>query len=423
MGDYGTVCSLNRAAVCRQWRVDAIRRVDVHNFYISWYAKSLRCSVRQQAPKRRDDAGMRNGMGADINTKANISATNDGPSIGAVDLFCGIGGLTYGLRTSGIDVVAGYDLDSSCEYAYEANNGEGTFICKNVSEVTGDEINERLKDFDIKVLVGCAPCQPFSTHRKDKKHRERHKDWGLLAQFGRLAEEVMPDYISMENVPELVKESIFTDFVATLKRLGYSVTYNVVKAEEYGVPQRRRRLLLLASKEGAISLIGPTNDEEDAVTVRQAIGELPPVKAGGVCQGDPLQTASILTDINLKRIRASKPNGTWRDWPEELRLDCHKKDSGKTYPSVYGRMAWDETAPTITTQFYCYGTGRFGHPQQDRALTLREGAILQSFPADYKFIQDGEKISRKAVARHIGNAVPPKLGEAVGRSIIAACAQ
>lgn len=347
--------------------------------------------------------------------------TSDSPTIGAVDLFCGIGGLTYGLRSSGIDVVAGFDLDESCKFAYEANNGEGTFICKNVGDVTGAEIKGLLENFDVKVLVGCAPCQPFSTHRKDKKHRERHKDWGLLAQFGRLAREVMPDYISMENVPELVKESIFTDFVATLEELNYSVTYNVVRAEEYGVPQRRRRLLLLAAKEGAVSLIDPTNDDEHVITVRDAIGGLPPVEAGGVCEGDPLQTASVLTEVNMRRIRASKPNGTWRDWPEELRLDCHKKKSGVTYPSVYGRMAWDETAPTITTQFYCYGTGRFGHPEQDRALTLREGAILQSFPADYTFVKQGEKICRKSIARHIGNAVPPKLGEAVGRSIIAAC--
>lgn len=362
-------------------------------------------------------------MGADIEVRANIPTGDGGPTIGAADLFCGIGGLTYGLRTSGIDVVAGFDLDGSCQYAYEANNGQATFICKNVGEIKGEEISELLKNFDIKVLVGCAPCQPFSTHRKDKKHRNLHKDWGLLAQFGRLAGEVMPDYISMENVPELMKETVFTAFVASLDRLGYAVTYNVVRAEEYGVPQRRRRLLLLASKEGAISLIEPTNDDEHAVTVRQAIGKLPTVKAGGVCQSDPLQTASILTGINLKRIQASTPNGTWRDWPEELRLDCHKKASGKTYPSVYGRMAWDETAPTITTQFYCYGTGRFGHPEQDRALTLREGAILQTFPADYKFIQDGGRISRKAIARYIGNAVPPKLGEAVGRSILAACAR
>ncbi len=349
-------------------------------------------------------------------------ATNNNPTIGAVDLFCGIGGLTYGLRTSGIDVVAGYDLDDSCKYAYETNNGEGSFICKNVSEVTGEEIKKHLRDFNVKALVGCAPCQPFSRHRKDKKHRERHKDWGLLAQFGRLAKEVMPDYISMENVPELMKESIFTDFVEILENLGYTVTYNVVKAEEYGVPQHRRRLLLLASKEGRIGLIPPTCDEKHMVTVRNAIGKLPPVKAGGSCKDDPLQTASALSDLNLRRIKASTQNGTWRDWPEDLRLDCHKKSSGKTYPSVYGRMAWDETSPTITTQFYMYGTGRFGHPEQNRALTLREGAVLQSFPEDYAFTRPGEKISRKAIARHIGNAVPPKLGEAIGKSIIAACA-
>lgn len=360
-------------------------------------------------------------VGVSIDVRTDISSTSDDLAVGAVDLFCGIGGLTYGLRASGIKVVAGYDLDDSCRYAYEANNDEATFVCKNVSEVTGREIKERLEGFDVKILAGCAPCQPFSTHRKDKKHRERHKDWGLLAHFGRLVEEVMPDYVSMENVPELTKESIFADFVATLRRLEYTVAYGVVNAEEYGVPQHRRRLLLLASKEGNISLIDPTNGEKGVVTVRDAIGGLPAVEAGGSCGGDLLQTASSLSEINIRRIRASVPNGTWRDWPEELWLECHKKDSGQTYPSVYGRMAWDETSPTITTQFYMYGTGRFGHPEQDRALTLREGAILQSFPADYEFVRPGEKLSRKAIARHIGNAVPPKLGEAVGKSIVAAC--
>lgn len=360
-------------------------------------------------------------IGNFIVTPVRISSNDDSPSVGAVDLFCGVGGLTYGLRAAGIDVVAGIDLDDSCQYAYEANNGNNTFIKKNVNEVTGDEINNLLKDFDIKVLVGCAPCQPFSTHRKDKKHRNQHKDWGLLAQFGRLVREVKPDYVSMENVPELVKESVFTDFVDTLKELDYSVHFEVVKAEEYGVPQKRRRLLLLAAKDGTINLIPPGDVVEKHATVRSAIGKLPAVRAGESCDSDSLQTASVLTDINLRRIQASKPNGTWRDWPDELKLNCHKKSSGKTYPSVYGRMSWDEPAPTITTQFYCYGTGRFGHPEQDRALTLREGAILQSFPTDYVFAKPNEKVSRKAIARHIGNAVPPKLGEAVGKSIIAAC--
>lgn len=347
--------------------------------------------------------------------------SSDTLSVGAVDLFCGIGGLTYGLQSSGIDVVAGIDLDASCKYAYEANNGERIFHCENIADVHGDEINELLKDYDVRVLVGCAPCQPFSTHRKDKKHREQHKDWGLLSQFGRLVGEVLPDFVSMENVPELQKESIFTDFVETLEGHGYSVKYGVVKAEEYGVPQHRRRLLLLASLHGPIELVDPTNSLGDAVTVRDAIENLPAVAAGCTDAEDPLQTASALTDINMKRIKASKPNGTWRDWPEDLRSGCHKKATGKTYPSVYGRMSWDSTAPTITTQFYCYGTGRFGHPEQDRAITLREGAILQSFPPDYEFIAAGEPVSRKIIARHIGNAVPPKLGEAIGKSILNAC--
>lgn len=344
------------------------------------------------------------------------------PSVGAVDLFCGVGGLTYGLRTAGIDVVAGFDLDSSCQYAYDANNGEGKFICKNIADVTGEEVSGLLKDFDIKVLVGCAPCQPFSKHRKDKKHREKHKDWGLLAQFGRLVREVQPDYVSMENVPELEKESIFADFLNTLKSQGYAVQYGVVKAEDYGVPQRRRRLILLASKNGDISLIDPTVAVGHAMTVREAIEKLPAVQAGANCPTDALHTASALSDLNMKRMQASKPNGTWRDWPEELRSDCHKKITGATYPSVYGRMAWDETSPTITTEFYIYGTGRFGHPVQDRALTLREGAVLQSFPANYVFLKDGEPVIRKRLARQIGNAVPPKLGEAIGKSILAASA-
>lgn len=345
------------------------------------------------------------------------------PKIGAVDLFCGIGGLTYGLRASGIDVVAGIDIDSSCRYAYEANNGADIFIEKNIKEIKGEEICTLLKNYDFKVLVGCAPCQPFSTHRKDKKHRELHKDWGLLSHFARLVQEVSPDFISMENVPEIVKESIFLRFVEVLKELNYTISYDIVKAEEYGVPQRRRRLILLAAKNGNISLIPGDCSADHFVTVQEAIGALPAVRAGETSKKDPLQTASMLSEINLKRIRCSKPKGTWRDWPEPLKLKCHKKTSGKTYSSVYGRMSWDEVAPTITTQFYCYGTGRFGHPEQDRALTIREGAILQSFPANYLFVQPGEKLSKKAIARHIGNAVPPKLGEAIGRSIIATCEQ
>lgn len=336
--------------------------------------------------------------------------------IGAVDLFCGVGGLTCGLQRVGIDVVAGIDLDNTCCYSFEHNNNT-KFINKSVDDVTGKEIKRLLKGYDVKILVGCAPCQPFSSHQKNKKGRKNHKDWSLLYQFARIAQESKPHIISMENVPELEKEQVFIDFVETLKDMKYHVTYSIVNVGNYGVAQNRRRLILLASKNKIIKLIPPTH-EHNPVTVREIIGHLPKVEAGKICPTDRLHVSSSLSETNLKRIKASKPSGTWRDWPEELVLKCHKKDTGKTYSSVYGRMSWDGFAPTITTQFTGYGTGRFGHPEQNRALTLREGALLQSFPEMYSFVPEDEEVCLKSIARHIGNAVPPRLGEIVGQSII-----
>jgi DNA (cytosine-5)-methyltransferase 1 len=153
-------------------------------------------------------------------------------------------------------------------------------------------------------------------------------------------------------------------------------------------------------------------------TVQKALSGLPELGAGDRCENDPLHMTSGVSDLNMRRLRASTPGGTWRDWPEELIADCHKKKSGKTYPGVYGRMEWDAPSPTITTQFFGFGNGRFGHPQQDRAISLREGAILQSFPRKYRFVESGETICFKSVGRLIGNAVPVKLGEAIGRSIV-----
>ena len=304
-------------------------------------------------------------------------------TIKAVDLFCGVGGLTYGLQKAGIPVVAGIDIDDSCEYAYTHNNN-CTFIHKSVEDVTGKEIRALLRGADVKILVGCAPCQPFSSHQKDKQNRSKHKDWKLLYQFGRLVEETRPHIVSMENVPELEKEKVFKDFVSTLEGLNYIVNYQVVNVANYGVPQRRKRLILLASRRKEIKL----------------------------------NISPALSPINLERIQHSVPGGTWRDWPERLVLNCHKKEGGKTYASVYGRMKWDDLSPTITTQFIGYGTGRFGHPEQDRAITLREGAILQSFPPDYQFSPSNVEVPIRKIARHIGNAVPPRLGEVIGESII-----
>lgn len=335
----------------------------------------------------------------------------------AIDLFCGIGGLTKGLSLSGIDVIAGIDIDESCRFAYEANN-HAEFLCEDVSKIHGQHLKLIYPENTVHVLVGCAPCQPFSRY-SSRYRKEGHTDnkWKLLYSFGRIVQESLPDIVSMENVPNLLHESVFMDFLDLLEGAGYFVNYSIVFCPNYGVPQHRKRLVLLASRLGNIQLIPPIYDAGNYLTVRDAIGHLPAIKAGEICKTDNLHCSSDLSEINQKRIRQSVQGGTWRDWDDELKLKCHKKDSGKTFPSVYGRMEWDKPSPTITTQFYGYGNGRFGHPEQDRAISLREGAILQSFPDEYIFVDDEHPAKKRELGTHIGNAVPVELGRAIGESI------
>lgn len=341
-------------------------------------------------------------------------------NISAIDVFCGIGGLSCGLKKAGISVLAGIDLDETCRYAYE-QNVRAEFVLKDISEVQGDELNKKYwsDGNQVKILAGCAPCQPFSTHSNKIKNRQQTQKWRLISEFARLAHETSPDIVTMENVPNLANQKIFNDFVVFLERGGYFVSYSHVYCPDYGIPQTRTRLVLLASRFGEIELIPKTTPKDRYKTVEDTIGELEHICAGQTSRRDPLHRAYNFTDINMARIKQSKPGGSWRDWDESLLLPCHKKATGKTYPSVYGRMRWDEPSPTITTQFYNYGTGRFGHPEQDRALSLREGALLQTFPLDYEFIDPGnDGISIKRLGIHIGNAVPVKLAEIIGQSII-----
>lgn len=333
----------------------------------------------------------------------------------AVDLFCGVGGLTRGLEKAGIDVRLGVDVDPDCKYPYAVNNG-AQFLLKSVSNLSASDLLDAVKGARFTLLAGCAPCQPFSTYQQ--KLGPSDDRWHLLRHFGRLAKEIKPDLITMENVPNLEKQAVFRAFVASLRRMGFNVTYDVLNCADFGVPQQRRRLVLLASRLGPIDLPRP-KPKVGYKTVKDAIGNLPPLRAGEVCERDPFHMASELSELNLRRIRTSRPGGTWRDWNKKLVADCHKRSSGKTYPGVYGRMAWDEPAPTMTTQFFGFGNGRFGHPEQDRAISLREGAILQSFPKGYKFVPKGSPIHIKRVGRLIGNAVPVKLGEAIGKAILA----
>ncbi|NLP44897.1 MAG: DNA cytosine methyltransferase [Peptococcaceae bacterium] len=336
----------------------------------------------------------------------------------AIDLFCGIGGLTYGVQKAGIDVIAGIDIDPTCKYAYETNN-KSIFINKGIENIDDEELKALYPENSIKVLMGCAPCQPFSNYSL-RYIKDGHKDnkWKLLYYFIDLVEKIKPDIVSMENVPHLVKTNVFKDFTNRLQKAGYYTSWEIVNCAGYGVPQSRNRLVLLASRFGKIELIDPLYNEATYLTVADAIKYLPPLKDGEISEFDSLHRASKLSKLNKQRIRQSVPGGTWQDWSDELKLPCHKKSTGKGYRAVYGRMEWDKPSPTITTQFYGYGNGRFGHPEQDRAISLREGAILQSFPPDYKFIDEQNPQTNKQLGIHIGNAVPVELGVAIGRSIL-----
>jgi DNA (cytosine-5)-methyltransferase 1 len=335
--------------------------------------------------------------------------------IDCIDLFCGVGGLTHGLIRGGIHVIAGIDLDPQCRFPYESNN-DAIFLERNVSDLSGTELAAMFGSAKLRLLAGCAPCQPFSTYSRKGRQIRNDMKWELISDFGRLVRETKPDLVTMENVPQLLDHKVFKDFLEDLD--DYAIWYDVVDCPQYGIPQTRKRLVLLASRLGPVELLTLDPFGRHSATVRQAISHLPALEAGCADPHDALHAACSLSDLNLRRIRASKPGGTWRDWDDELLAQCHCQGSGQTYPSVYGRMEWDAPAPTITTQCFGFGNGRFGHPEQDRAISLREAAILQTFPDDYRFLAPGERVSFNKLGRLIGNAVPVRIGEVVAHSLI-----
>jgi len=342
-------------------------------------------------------------------------------NIKVVDLFCGIGGLTHGLRLEGFNVVAGVDNDKSCKFAFEKNNG-AKFISKDIARFTPKELEELFQGATTRILVGCAPCQPYSPlGRRRLTRKQARENWYPLLRFMKLIKSVRPEIVSMENVPDLSdtsKYTIFGRFVETLLAEGYKVSFSTVDASRYGVPQKRNRLVLLASRLGDISLIPATHSAGNLKTVRHAIKSLPRLKDGAINSKDPLHRTSALSDLNKKRIAATpKDGGSAKSWTRDLVPKCYRKKTGKSYmATVYGRMRWDDPAPTMTTHCTTLGTGRFGHPTQNRAISLREAAIFQSFPKNYVFAED-VSIPITRTAKHIGNAVPVLLGRAIAKSL------
>ena len=325
--------------------------------------------------------------------------------------------MSQGLQDAGISVVGGVDIEASCAYAFESNI-DAPFIERDVRELTAEHLEPLWIPGSIRMLAGCAPCQPFSPYRRgvDTSGEEQ---WPLLREFARLVRDINPELVTMENVPRIGTSAVFLEFVRDLEELGYFVDWKSCYGPRFGLPQHRRRLVLLASRLGPVEVPDGALDESSYRTVRDVIGSLPKLASGETDPVDPLHVARNLSPLNLRRIAASLPGGTWQDWPEELLSPCHRKSSGSSFKNVYARMEWDKPSPTITTLSGNFGAGRFGHPEQDRSITLREAALLQGFPPGYKLVRRDTRVNQTQVARLIGNAVPPPIAAEVGRAAVA----
>lgn len=339
--------------------------------------------------------------------------------IKAIDFFSGAGGLTYGLRKAGISVIAGIDKDGSCKETYEKNNEDVVFLEKDITEYSPSDLEKELnvrKNDDCMIFVGCAPCQYWSIINTTKEKSKKTKD--LILDFQRFVDYFTPGFIVVENVPGISskKESPMAAFIEKIELLGYNVAHGITDMSLYGIPQKRRRFTLLASRVTKITLPKATNKKK---TVRDVLGTkngFPEIEAGTKDETKFMHTAAGLSKKNLERLRMTEKNGgnrsKWQD-KEDYRLACYPSGDSKFY-DTYGRMWWDKPSPTITTKFFSISNGRFAHPEENRAISLREGASLQTFPKDYEFISS----SIFSVAKMIGNAVPPEFGTIIGRQII-----
>lgn len=338
--------------------------------------------------------------------------------IKAIDFFSGAGGLTKGLQLAGIEVFAGVDFESTCKNTYEKNNN-ATFINKSIVDIKAKEIKELFKlnteKDDYTMLAGCAPCQPYSMINTRKKQNDDRKT--LLDEFRRVIKGVKPHFVLMENVSRLNTENeYFAAFIKMLEDNGYKYEYKVLNAKDFKVAQNRKRLFLIATRLKKINLSFDSLTTYNPITLKDVIYDLENIAHDRPSLIDPLHKSKPLSELNLKRMKAIPKNGGLRSaWSDDLRLACHRKK--ESFLDNYGRLAWENLSSTITTKFNKSCCGRFGHPEQDRALSLREGALIQTFPKDYKFFGTDNQI-----ARQIGNAVPVNLSKAVGETFISAIA-
>lgn len=318
----------------------------------------------------------------------------------AIDIFSGGGGLSEGMKQAGFNVKVAVEIDTNSVLTYKLNHPDTEIIQKDICEVKAFEIKKILGGDQLHLLAGCPPCQGFSSVRRlNRKRSVRDERNRLVTEYLRFVKELKPLTVMMENVPGLKDYSLFKDVFKELQKLGYNPKVDIVNIKDYGVPQRRRRLVMVGSLLGDMDIAAGTGEK---VTVRQAIGGLEPVEV----TADPIHkiTAKHTPRIKHKIAMIPKNGGSRKDLPEELTLECHKRKN-VGFNDIYGRLRWDDYSTTITGGCLNPSKGRFLHPEEDRAITAREAALLQSFRREYKFPTG---ITKTSLALLIGNALPPK---------------
>jgi DNA (cytosine-5)-methyltransferase 1 len=332
------------------------------------------------------------------------------PQLTALDLFSGAGGTTQGLRDAGYNVVAAVENDSNAARSFEANHPDTKLFDRDIRHVQAPALARRLAASSdrLDLLTACPPCQPFSTLGSGDPDDERN---GLVSTIARFVQRLNPRTIVLENVPGLKAEPRFKRLVAQLAE-DYAMAEYIVQASDFGVPQRRRRIIVIGIEKSLgvdppddLLAALPRDFDVSARTAGQALAAARKISP----DADPVHRARTPRPMTLARIKASKQGGGRLDLPAHLQLACHTRLDRRDATSIYGRIDPDQPAPTMTTRCTTPSCGRFVHPTEDRGLTLREAALLQAFPKSYKFEGGYDSIERQ-----IGNAVPPRLAEALG---------
>jgi DNA (cytosine-5)-methyltransferase 1 len=340
----------------------------------------------------------------------------------AIDFFCGAGGMSFGLARAGVEILAGIDCDPSCKGTYEHNNKPARFLERDIVSLEPMELAKELgveQNDDDLILVGCSPCQFWSKINTDKSKSE--KSAFLLREFERFVTWFNPGFVVIENVPGLATkkdQTILPQFKEFLEEQGFSHAHDVINANMYGVPQNRKRYLLIATRlREKIEL--PKGRKNMRLVVRNFLGESNGFQCISAGHNDTtrfLHTAANLSPENLRRMQSTPKDGgtrsSWKDNPD-LQINAYE-GRDDIFRDVYARMFWNKPAPTITTRFNSFSNGRFGHPVENRAISLREGATLQTVPKNYIF----KASNHSTIARQIGNAVPPAMATRIGRHLI-----